>query len=326
MASLPVVIRTPYVISSFNFIGIYAIITLGFVLLMGYAGQISFGQATFYAIGAYSSGILTTHYGLNPWLCILVGILLAAAFAFIIGKPILKLTGHTLAICTFAINIIIYVLLVELDKITGGTSGLGGIPLLSIGGLEFNSDISMFYLIWIIAIGFLVLSLNLVESRIGRALRSMHHIFGGSEEAASMLGVDVAGYKVKLFILSAVFGAIAGSLYAHYVTYLDPVPFDWSFSLLVLMMGIVGGVGNPWGAYLGAGIFVGLKEILRSFMPLTASGPTGVWETISFGIILLLILRYSPGGLIQAPKGFFVMMKGAIPVHSARHSGDEYEM
>jgi len=182
------------------FVGIYSIITIALCLLMGYAGQISLGHASFFGIGAYISGVVTTGYGINPWLCLLMGMAVSAIMAVIIGAPSLKLRGHYLAMATLAFCIIITIVFNENAAWTGGPDGLAFIPGLSVMGHPLDSIAKYYYLVWSIVFVALLLSLNVIRSRVGRALRSIH----GSELAASAMGVNVSKYKILVFVFSAV--------------------------------------------------------------------------------------------------------------------------
>lgn len=177
---MPLVTKSPYYLTIGNFIGIYAIVAIGLALLIGYAGQVSMAQAAFFGIGAYTSAILTTKYGFNPWLALVIGLPLAGSIAGMIGIPLLKLEGHVLAVATLALSIVVYTLFVQLRAITGGYDGIVGIPRLSIGGFVIRSDLHNYYLIWTFVLIIFLLSSNIVNSRVGRALRSIHPFFGGS--------------------------------------------------------------------------------------------------------------------------------------------------
>ena len=222
VVALPLALNQPYYIGIGVTVGIYAIATMGLILLMGYAGQISLGQAAFYGIGAYSSAILTTRFNLSPWLALVLGAVLAALIAIVVGRYILRLRGFVLAGATYAIGIIFYALFENLTELTGGVMGLGGIPRITIGSFIFKSDLHYYYLVCFLGLLLLVYSLNLVNSKVGRALRSMRSLSGSGEEVAQSLGVNVARYKIQVFALSAVYASIAGSLYAHYVTHISP--------------------------------------------------------------------------------------------------------
>jgi branched-chain amino acid transport system permease protein len=258
---------------------------IGINLLIGYAGQISLGHAAFYGIGAYSSAILTTAYGVNPWIAIVIAAFITGIIAYLIGKPSLKLKGHYLVMATLGFNIIITILLIQWEEFTGGPSGIPGIPYLEIGKFSFDSDQKVFFLIWFVAIISLILAYNLVNSRVGRALRAIH----GSEVAASSLGVNISSYKVKVFVLSAVFASIAGSLYSHYVTFISPKTFDIMFSIKLIIMSIFGGISTIWGALIGSATLTVLGEVLTYVKDYSA---------IALGLILVLTLMFFPEGAV----------------------------
>ncbi|MHB9026252.1 MAG: branched-chain amino acid ABC transporter permease [Armatimonadota bacterium] len=274
-----------------TFIAINTILAVGLNLLMGYAGQVSLGHAAFFGIGAYTSAVLTTHYHLSPWLAIVVGILLASVVALFIGIPCLRLRGHYLAMATLGFGWIVYIVFMHWDAVTLGPSGIEGIPKLSIGRLVFDNDVLRFQLAWVIAILVLAVAANLVNSRVGRALRALH----GSEAAAASLGVDIAGYKIKVFMLSAAFASLAGSLYAHIVNFISPSAFGFGFSVELVVMVVVGGMASVWGALLGAGTITLLGEWLRSLGQINES--LGDMEPVAFGAILILVMIFLPAGL-----------------------------
>ena len=278
-------LNSSYFLLVLNIVGINTIIVIGINLLIGYAGQISLGHAAFYGIGAYSSAILTTTYSVNPWLSMVIAAVITGITAFLIGKPSLKLKGHYLVMATLGFNIIVSIILVQWEEFTGGPSGIPGIPYLEIGSFSFDSDKKFFFLIWSAVIISLVLAYNLVNSRVGRALRAIHT----SETAAASLGVDASGYKVKIFVLSAVFASIAGSLYAHYVTFISPKTFDIMFSIKIIIMSIFGGISTIWGALIGSFTLTILGELLTYIKD---------YSTIALGLILVLTLMFIPEGVV----------------------------
>jgi len=278
------------------FAGIYCLITIGLSILMGYAGQISVGHAAFYGIGAYVSAILTVRYGLNPWACMLIGILVAVAVAFLVGAPSLKLKGHYLAMATLAFGIIVYIVFNEEIEWTGGPDGMAGIPGLSIFGFEFDSVEKYFYLVWAFVFAAFVFTVNIIQSGAGRALRAIH----SSEPAANAMGVDVSKFKVIVFVYSAVLASLAGSLYAHYLNFINPSTFDLFFSIKLLIMIALGGMHNIWGAVVGATIITFLSyEWLHYFEE---------FEVIVYGAILLAVVIFLPHGLVGIPD----MIKGCF--------------
>lgn len=293
LALIPVLLRSPYHLSVGVFIGIHAIVTIGLCLLMGYAGQISLGQAAFYGLGAYGSGVLTTRAGVDPWLAMALAMGLTGLVAWAFGRPILRLRGHYLAMVTLAFGIIVYLVFVEGRDLTGGPSGLPGIPRLAIGGLVFDTDRKFFYLTWAAVLAVVVVSLNVVNSRVGRALRAIH----GSEVAAETLGIRTASYKLTVFTLSAVYAALAGSLYAHYLSFVSPPTFGFIASIEFVVMAAVGGLASVWGAPFGAAAVTLLAEGIRTVMPRLLAHASGEHEVVAYGLLLILIMIFVPEGL-----------------------------
>lgn len=268
------------------FAGIYCLIAMGLSLLMGYAGQISLGHAAFYGIGAYISAITTVHFGLNPWICMLMGMAVTGVVAFLIGTPSLKLKGHYLAMATLAFGIIIFIVFNEETQWTGGPDGLSGIPGLSLFGYALDSPEKYFYLVWGLVLLFFVFSVNLIQSGMGRAFRAIH----ASETAAMGNGVDVARYKIIIFVFSAVLASLAGSLYAHYLNFINPSSFDLNFAIRLLIMIALGGMHDIWGAVVGAIIVTFLSyEWLHYFEE---------FEVVVYGLILLLFTILLPEGVV----------------------------
>ena len=282
--AIPPFMSGSFLLNVFVFVGINTMLAVALNLLLGFAGQISLGHAAFFGLGAYISGVATTTYGLNPWAAILLGALVVGLLAFGIGFPILKLKGHYLAMATLGFGIIVYIVFNETVHITGGPSGLSGIPNVTLGGIVFDSDLKNYYLIWLAAILTMLLCLNLSHSRIGRALRAIHD----SEVAARVLGVNVRLLKVQVFTISAVISAVAGSLYAHTLTFISPASFGFNFSVELVTMVIVGGLGSIYGSLIGAAILTLLPEFLRVFQDL---------DIVIYGLMLIIITMYLPTGL-----------------------------
>lgn len=297
---IPFSLRESYLLNVMVFIGIHTMLAVALNLLMGYAGQISLGHAAFFGMGAYISGIFTTRFGLDPWLVIIMAALCAAAIAFAMGFPILRLKGHYLAMATLGFGIIIYIIFNETVNWTGGPSGLSGIPNLKIGELVFDNDFHNYYLVWIITICVMLLSINLSQSRIGRALRAVHD----SEVAARVMGINAWVLKVQIFTVSAFISAIAGSLYAHTMTFIAPASFGFNFSVELVTMVVVGGLGSIYGSFLGAAILTTLPEFLRVFED---------FDIIIYGLMLIVITMFMPGGLISGlqllSQKFFLKFK-----------------
>jgi len=277
-----------YYLSLLVFVGINSLIAMGLSMLMGYAGQISLGHAAFFGIGAYSSGILTTKYSFQPPEAFFAGIFLSAIIAFLVGKPTLRLKGHYMAVATLGFGEILFIVFNELAPLTGGPSGLSGIPPLTIFGHPLEGA-HYFYLVWGLVILLLLFSLNVINSRVGRALRAVH----GSELAAGAMGVDASRFKVQVFVLSAIYASMAGSLYAHFITFISPSSFSLMFSILLLMMVVVGGAETIWGALLGATLLTLLPECLRGLED---------FEVLAYGAILMVVLLFMPQGILEGMR------------------------
>ena len=284
--ALAVGLDNEYYFTLLNFVGIHTLLVVGLNLLLGYAGQISLGHAAFFGLGAYTSGILTATYGVNPWLALLAGLVISGLAAFLIGIPALKLRGYYLAMATLGFGIIVYIVLNEAQPLTGGPSGLSGIPSLSLAGFPLNTARRLYLLIWFAVGVILALSANLVNSRAGRAIRALHD----SEAAAESLGVDTARMKLKIFVWSALYASLAGSLYAHSLNFIAPASFGFMFSIKLVTMVVLGGMASIWGSLLGAGVLTVLPELLTAFND---------FEVIIFGAILMVVMIFLPRGLVR---------------------------
>ncbi len=276
---------------------IYAIAALGMSLLLGYAGQISLGHAAFMGIGAYTTAILTTRYNCPVVLAFLASIAVTALIAFVVGKPVLKTKGYFLALATLGFGEIFYVFVSRTDAVIGGLYGLGGIPYFSIFGYEFSSYVQMYYLDWAILMGLIIYSQNMVNSRAGRAYRAI----STDEVAASAMGIDVAGFKLKIFVLSGAYAGIAGSLMATYLSTAQPHGYGVQLSIFVVLAVIVGGMGNLWGTVVAAVILTWLKdEQLSRYQE---------YSTMIYGLILILILIFTPEGLASVRQKMKMIFK-----------------
>ena len=290
----PFLLGESYLMNVMVFVGINTMLAIALNLLLGFAGQISLGHAAFFGLGAYGSGVLTTAYNVNPWIAMALTAIVVGILAFIIGFPILKLKGHYLAMATLGFGIIMYIIFNETVDWTGGPSGLSGIPNLRIGSFIFDNDWNNYYLVWVFTLAVMLLAINLSQSRIGRALRAIHD----SEVAARVMGVNARMLKVQIFTISAVISAVAGSLYAHVMTFIAPASFGFNFSVELLTMIVIGGLGSVYGSFLGAAILTMLPEFLRVFQDL---------DIVIYGLMLILMTMYMPGGLvsgIEAMSGF----------------------
>jgi len=289
---LPLPLATGYLTNVLVFVGINSMLALGLNLLLGYAGQISLGQAAFFGLGAYGSGVLTTKFAMNPWLAMIAVAVCVAAFAFAIGFPVLRLKGHYLAMATLGVGVIAHIAFNETVDLTGGPSGLSGIPNLTLGSFTFDSDLKNYYLVWSFALVVILLSLNTVNSRFGRGLRAIHD----SEVAARVMGVNARLMKVQIFTLSAFISAIAGSLYCHVMTFISPTSFGFNVSVELLTMVVIGGLGSVYGSILGALLLTLLPELLRTFQD---------FDIVVYGLLLVSMTIYLPGGLVRGIPALF---------------------
>jgi branched-chain amino acid transport system permease protein len=294
MAALPGLGPAAYVIALLNIIGLYALITLGLVLL-GSSGQVSLGQAAFYGLGAYASALLSKGLGWPPAATIPLAILLVAAAAYLVGLPTLRLAEHFFVLATLGVGIIVNVLMVQLVPLTGGASGLRDIPALRLAGARLATDQQYYYLIWALVVAALVLARNITSHRTGRALRAIL----ASEVGAAALGIDVARYKMQVFVLSAAYAALAGAVYAHYIRFISPSPFSLYASLFFLIMAVVGGLTNIWGGLVGAGAVTILDQAIRAQLPRLLPGLGGEYQTAIYGILLVLIMIFFPSGIVR---------------------------
>jgi branched-chain amino acid transport system permease protein len=296
IGTLPLWVRTPYALSNMVLIGIYSLVTIGLCLLMGYAGQISLGQAAFFGLGAYGSGILTVRFGWSPWIALLFAALLTAAIAYFIGIPMFRLRSHYLAMGTLAFGAIITIVMNEWKVYTGGPTGLPGIPRLTLGTVPIKSDVAYYYLAWGTTILGLIIALNLVRSRFGRALRAIRD----SEPAAQSLGIDTGRYKLATLVISAIYASVAGSLYAHYIIFISPTAFDFGVSVRLVLMVAVGGLASIWGAPFGTAAVILLTMALREIVPLFTRYGSGEHQIIAYGLLLVVIMIFMPDGLTVA--------------------------
>ena len=264
--------------------GLNVILAVGLNLLMGYAGQISLGHAAFFGMGAYASAILTTRYAFPPLLALGTGLISAGLIAWLLARPILRLHGHYLAMATLGFGIIIHVIMVQATGWTGGPDGLTGIPPLNLSGWTVDSDQRWYLVIMAAALLAIGLSLNLVDSRVGRALRAVR----GSEFAARMMGIDTARAKTQVFVVSALFAAFAGSLFAHQQGFVSPDSFNLGASIDLVIMVVLGGMASTFGAAFGAIALTLLHQGLVVFED---------YEMLIHGALLMAVMIFLPQGL-----------------------------
>ncbi len=282
------------------FTGLNVLAAIGLSMLTGLAGQISLGHAGFYGLGAYVSGALSAHIHLPVIPSLILSLCITAALAYAIGVPTLRLKGHYLAMGTLGFGIILYILFLQLKPITGGASGLAGIEPLSFGFWEPTTPKAYALVVWTTVLLTLALCVNIIHSPGGMALRALHE----SEVAASTLGVDVASLKVRIFVMSAVLAALAGALYAHYITFISPETFGFIYSVKLVVMIVLGGLTSLWGAVLGGTFLSLLPEVLHVFED---------YEVVIYGVILLGVLIFFPKGLAGLFEYLFKGVKRCLP-------------
>jgi branched-chain amino acid transport system permease protein len=288
---LPLILGKGYYLSVMNFIALYSIVAVGLCLLVGYGGQLSISHSAFFAIGAYTSAIFCLRYDLHPFISILLSQGIAALVAWGIGAVVLRLKGHYLAIATLSFTIIVEVLIKEMAFLTGGLQGLASIPSISLGGFYIDSDWRFYFMVWPLIMLLLLFSLNLVDSRMGRVFRATKE----SEDITRLFGADVKRYKVKLFILSSVYASFAGSLYAHFVTFISPVAGSIMFAIEIIMVLAFGGFTILWGAMLGTACLTFLNEYLTIFAD---------YKRAIYGGALVGIMLFFPNGLLEGLKRY----------------------
>jgi branched-chain amino acid transport system permease protein len=287
LAVLPLGLRNDYVLLLLNVIALNSIVVLGLNVLIGAAGQISLGHAAFYGMGAYLSAIASTTWHWPLAAALVFAIAGVAVTSFLLAIPTLRLEGHYLVMATLGFNIIVTILINQLEPITGGPSGFPGIPGISLGTWEINTDRRFFFFIWTVFVVLLAVTLNLSDSRMGRALQAIHE----KDVTAQTLGIPSHRYKVMVFVLSAVYAAIAGFCYAHYVSFISPKTFDIFYSVQVVTMVVVGGMGSLWGGLAGTALLTCLPEWLHRLEDL---------HVLLYGLVLMAVLVYCPQGLMPA--------------------------
>lgn len=281
---LPLIWPDPHFYHLMVLAGIYAILALGLSLFLGYAGQISLGHAAFFGIGAYTTAILTTRYASPTFVAFWASAAAAASAAYLIGRPILKLKGYFLALATLGFGEIFLVIVRESQDLTGGVIGIFGIPWFSLAGFSFDTYLKQYYLTWGVFLGLLLFSKNLVRSKVGRALLTV----AASEDAASSIGINVAQLKTGVFVMSAAFAGFAGSLFACIMSTANPEAFGLGFSIHIVMMVILGGMGNLYGPVVGALLLTWLMDILSRYQE---------WSLPIYGVIFILIIIFFPDGI-----------------------------
>ncbi|HKM15264.1 MAG TPA: branched-chain amino acid ABC transporter permease [Marinospirillum sp.] len=293
---LPLFMNNPFHYDMATQIAIFAATVVGLNLLVGFAGQISLGHAGFFGVGAYFSAVMTSTYGWSPIPTMLVAAVVVGALAWLVGRPILKLKGHYLSMATLAMGFIIAITINNEGWLTGGPDGMSVPPLSVFGwelnsfnqyslfGIEFGGDVAWYFFAAFVLLVAVWVAENIIDSPIGRALRSVH----GSEIAARVVGVDTAYYKSLVFVVSAVYASLMGSLYAHFSGFITPHLASFEQSIVLITMVVLGGMASTFGVILGALVLKLLPQVLADFQEL---------EMMMFGLILMLTMIFMPKGL-----------------------------
>ena len=281
---LPFVLPNKFYVDLATRMAINAIIVLGLNLLIGFAGQISLGHAGFIGIGAYATAVLPTHFNVHPLLAMALGALAASLLAAVVARPIFKLKGHYLAMATLGLGIIINIALRNEASLTGGPDGMP-VPAMGLLGYDITTDIQWYWIVALLLSVSVWASLNLIDSPFGRALRALH----GSEVAAQVVGVNIVRYKVSIFVISAMFASLMGSVTAHYIGFVTPNIADFFHSIELVTMVVIGGMASVYGSVVGAVLLTALPQALSSLEG---------WETVAFGAVLMGCMIFMPRGLV----------------------------
>ena len=278
-----------YLILVLNITGIYIIVNSGLDIVYGYSGQISIGQAGFYAIGAYVSAILSLRLGLPVLLTMVAGALAAALAGAIIAIPSTRVVHHFLALVTIGFGEIVRLIVHNGKELTGGPDGIVAIPALKLGSLELASIESYYYVVLISVLALLAVKKSLVNSRIGRALLAIRF----NPEASMAFGIDVHRYKVLAFTIGAFYAGFGGALYAHMIRFISPETFTLDQSVLFLTMVLLGGSGSLWGPVIGSVLLMLMSELLQGF---------GTYQMAIYGLMIMLVLFFMPRGIVGGIK------------------------
>ncbi len=279
-----------FTVTLLNYIGLYALVALGLVLMTGIGGLTSFGQAAFVGVGSYATAYLTTVHGVSPWATLLVGMAITTGISLFLGFITLRLSGHFLPLGTIAWGISLYFLFGNLEPL-GGHTGVSGIPAIDLFGIELRGGRTLYYMIWAVLLSAIVTTQHMLDSREGRAMRSLR-----SATMSEAMGINTTWYKMVIFMMAAQFACVSGWMYAHLQRFVNPTPFGLHIGIEYLFMAVVGGVANVWGAVLGATIVTLLKQWLQDWLPALV-GKTGNFEVVVFGLMMIFVLHRAREGL-----------------------------
>jgi branched-chain amino acid transport system permease protein len=291
IALLPIALA-PFSITLLNYIGIYAFVALGLVLLTGVAGLVSFGQASFMGIAAYATAWLTTTTGASPWLGLALALVATAAVALIVGALTLRLSGHFLSLSTIAWGMALYFTFGNMESL-GQYNGIQGVPAISVGPLALIDSGAFYYLVWGLLLAALLATHNLLNARAGRAMRALR----GGNVLVESLGISAFRTRLAAFVIAAALAAFAGWLYAHMSHFVSPTPFGITASIEFLMMAMVGGAGQLLGAVLGSALITLMKNSIQDILPLIAPGAAGQMEIVVFSALFILFLQHARDGI-----------------------------
>ncbi|MBK0393987.1 ABC transporter permease subunit [Ramlibacter algicola] len=291
MLLLPALPVPDFWITQSIYIGLYALVALGLVLLTGVAGLTSFGQAAFVGVGAYTAAFMTVKLAASPWLALVIGVGLAIAAALLLGAITLRMSGHYLPLATIAWGLALNYTMANMDWL-GKYDGLLGVPTLSVFGQDLGTGRGLHVMVWLLALLAAWGCANLLDSRTGRAIRALK---GGATMPEAM-GISTFRAKLTVFVLAAVLAAVSGWLFAFFQRTVNPSPFSLGKGIEYLFMAVLGGVGHVWGAFLGAAVVKIVEDQLQVLLP-RLIGTSGNFETIVFGVVLVVVLKYAPDGL-----------------------------
>ena len=267
---------------------IYAIAALGLNLTMGYAGQISLGHAAFFGIGAYTAGLLMVKLGVSFWVTLPIAAIVCFCVGWLLGYPALRVQHHYLAFATLGFNTLVYLVIRNEEWLTGGTFGLNGVPRPAIGDLVLSKDTGYYYVVLAMFVVAAAVLWWIVRSPWGRAFNALRD----NPIRAESVGIDIRAYTLLAFAIGAAYAGVAGVLFASLVAFIEPAPFGIPASIAMLLMVVVGGLGRFWGPLLGAVLVTLLPEWLRGLKD---------WYLVAFGVAVLLLMVYDPGGLLGLP-------------------------
>jgi len=310
----PVLFRSNYLVGAGIVVGVMAVATVGFILLVGYARQLAVGQAAFCMIGGYGSALLCTRVGIDPLSAMVLAAVVSMVVALIIGWPILRLRGYALAMASLSFQLILGFTVIQAQSITGGAAGVWGVPKFSVFGVQLATDISYFYFVWFWVIVTVAVGLIIDRSAIGRSLRAI----ASSERAATSVGMDIAQYKLQMFVLSAGFASLTGSLTVHYLRIISPDVFGFQYSLGMITAVVAGGLNSIAGGVVGATVVIGLREALRvTRLP--------ELEGIIMGALTVIVLIAFPSGIVGAYQAIAERVRRArrAPAVAAARVADE---